>query len=264
MNQSASRNYAGPLLLIALLEALVGALALALGGGAARALAALPLVLVLPGLALGLALFPPGAIGRAERATLAVGLSLALVVLGGLALNLTPWGLRPLPWAILLGGVTLIAGGAGLLRARAARRAPTPAGGVPRRGGGLTIPQAALLALAAIVVGGALALTVRGARGQETVGFTQVWMVQAAADDPAQVRLGVSNREPATTQFLLHLAVEGQPRRVWTLQLASGETWEAVVALPTDIGPTSDVEAILYRADTPGAVYRRVKLGREP
>lgn len=263
MNRSVNRNPIGAILALALAEALIGALALALGGSAARVAAALPLVLLLPGLALTFAAFPRRALGPAERLLLGLGLSLAVAALGGLALNLTPWGLRIGSWATLLGGVTVVATAIGLARRRV--RQPGWAAAAPaRRGGGMTLPQATLLALAALVLSGSLAITVRGAQEQETVGFTQLWMVPDQAGNPATVRIGVSNREPATTPFRLQLVVEGDPRRTWTLRLANDETWEQAVDLPADLAPTDDVEAVLYRGDAPDQVYRRVKLGREP
>jgi uncharacterized membrane protein len=260
VNRFANHKDVGIILAIVLGEVVVVVLALALGGAAARVVAALPLVLVLPGYALTLALFPGRALGWAERALFSLGLSLAVVALGGLALHLTPWGLRPATWAVLLVAITLAAGAVGLVRRRAAAPAADPA----RPAGGLTVAQATLFALAAVVLSGALALTVRGAQEQETVGFTQVWMVEASPTNQARVRLGVSNREPSPTQFRLQLVVEGQARQTWTLQLAPDQTWETAVDLPADLAPTADVEGVLYRGDAPDVVYRRVKLGREP
>src|SRR5258708_19924598 len=67
----------------------------------------LPLVLVLPGYALTAALLPNRSLGVAERLMFSLGLSLAVVILGGLALNWTPFGLRAISWAVLLAGLTL-------------------------------------------------------------------------------------------------------------------------------------------------------------
>src|SRR3954468_21171576 len=115
---SVSRKYCGLILAVVLGDALAIALFLALGGGAVRVLVALPFVLVLPGLALTAALFPTGALDVAERLLFSLGLSLAITALGGLVLQLTPWGLRPASWALLLGLVTLAAGAAAFLRWR--------------------------------------------------------------------------------------------------------------------------------------------------
>jgi hypothetical protein len=54
----------------------------------------LPLVLVLPGYAVTAALFPNRSLGVPERLVFSLGLSVAIVVLGGLLLNVTPFGVR--------------------------------------------------------------------------------------------------------------------------------------------------------------------------
>jgi uncharacterized membrane protein len=254
---SVSRKYYGLILAVALGDAIAIALFLALGGGALRVLVALPFVLVLPGLALTLALFPAGALDTAERILFSLGLSLAVTALSGLALHLTPWGLRPATWATLLGHVTLAAGGAAYLRRRGRPRAG--AASPPRRG--LTGAQALCCALAALVLAGTLTVTVRGAQDQVPVGFTQLWIVPASGDQ-ASVQLGLSNREPDTTAFRVQFEVDGRVRRTWTPTLASGATWEETVPLPADIPPTATIEAVLYRADSPSTIYRRVQLQR--
>src|SRR5438874_6431419 len=76
----------------------------------------LPLALVLPGYALISALFPKRELGGSERVVFSVGLSLIIVILGGLVLNLTPFGLRTNSWAVYLGAITLGASGVALIR----------------------------------------------------------------------------------------------------------------------------------------------------
>jgi len=65
------------------------------------------LVLFLPGYALIEALYPKRELDELTRFALSIGLSLALVPLTGLVLNYTPFGIRLLPVAISLAGVTL-------------------------------------------------------------------------------------------------------------------------------------------------------------
>src|SRR3954471_19437230 len=111
---SVSRKYYGLILAVVLGDAIAIALFVALGG-AVRVLVALPFALVLPGLALTLALFPAGVPDGAERLLFSLGLSLAVTALGGLVLHLTLWGLRPASWTLLLGAITLAAGVAAFL-----------------------------------------------------------------------------------------------------------------------------------------------------
>ena len=76
------------------------------------------------------------------------------------------------------------------------------------------------------------------------------------------MEVGLSNREPYTTDFRVQFEVDGKVRRTWTPTLASGATWSEAVPLPTDIPQTATIEAVLYRADSPSTVYRRVKFQR--
>src|SRR5262245_60324357 len=75
---------------------------------ALRVVGGLLLAFVLPGLAATSALFPARAISRPERLVLTPGLSLALLVVGGLVLNVAGVKLTTLAWASLaaLAGVT--------------------------------------------------------------------------------------------------------------------------------------------------------------
>jgi len=73
-----------------------------------RAAIGVAFLLVVPGYALVAALFPDDrAIDGLERAALAIGTSIAVVALVGLALSVTPWGLRTVPIVVAHGGLTL-------------------------------------------------------------------------------------------------------------------------------------------------------------
>src|SRR3972149_6543765 len=64
----------------------------------ARGALGVPFVLVLPGWVLTAALFPHRTdLDFLERTALSVGLSAAIIPLLGLALNYSPWGIRPHP-----------------------------------------------------------------------------------------------------------------------------------------------------------------------
>ncbi len=251
-----SHKYAMSTLTSISLILIVGVLSLAWGWGVARIIMALPLVLLLPSGAVTYVCFPGRTVSGAERLLFSLGLSLAIVALGGLVLHLTPWGLHPVPWTVLLGGITVAAGG-GVRMRRPDRTAITS-----RTSRGLTVPQVAICGLAALVLLGAGFVTVRGAQDQTTVGFTQLWLLPADAD-PMALNLGVTNNEPAaTTGYRLQFEVDSQVRAAWDVQLTSGATWTRTVTLPTDVPANAAVEAVLYRADSPETVYRRVKIQR--
>jgi hypothetical protein len=65
------------------------------------------LVLFLPGYALIEALYPKRELDELIRFALSIGLSLAIVPLTGLVLNYTPFGIRLLPVAVSLAGLTV-------------------------------------------------------------------------------------------------------------------------------------------------------------
>jgi hypothetical protein len=72
-------------------------------------------VLVLPGYAVGRALFGRS-LAPAERLTITLGLSLSITIISGLVLNLEPHGIGLPQWGGLLGGLTLAAAGIAWLR----------------------------------------------------------------------------------------------------------------------------------------------------
>jgi len=65
------------------------------------------LILFLPGYSLIQALYPKGELDELIRFALSIGLSLAIVPLTGLVLNYTPFGIRLLPVAISIAGITV-------------------------------------------------------------------------------------------------------------------------------------------------------------
>jgi uncharacterized membrane protein len=253
-----SRKSTRILILTAIAVVVIAALFLTVGGGAVRALIALPAALILPGLVLTAAAFPAGRLGRAERILFSLGLSLIVITLGGFVLHYTPWGLSPTSWTILLGGVVLVGGGVAALRGRGGKR-PLARQRSPL---GLSGAQVVLCGLTVLIMAGALTLTVRGAEGQSSVGFTQLWMIDGTTPDAPTLQLGVTNQEPAATSFLLQLQVNQIVQETRTLNLEPGQSWGETITLPADLSATATVQAVLYREDNPGIVYRRVQLQR--
>src|SRR5262245_35008214 len=65
----------------------------------------LPLLLVYPGYAL-LAASATDQSDAVEGYTIVLGVGIVCAVLGGVVLHLTPWGLQPLSWVVLLAAIT--------------------------------------------------------------------------------------------------------------------------------------------------------------
>jgi uncharacterized membrane protein len=221
----------------------------------------LPLVLVLPGYALTSALFPRRTLGVPEHLVFILSLSLVIVILGGLALNWTSFGLRASSWAVLLGGITLGASAVALVRWRG-QSTPAPRG---LRVGhvGLTLRQGLLLGLAALIVCGAVAVSIIGAELQSYAGFTQLWILPAGgANAKNVVRLGVSDMESTAMEYRLDVNMDGKLVREWSsIDLSPNQKWVATLVLPpTGSTGTGRVEADLYRTGAPTTIYRHVVL----
>ena len=223
---------------------------------------ALPLVLVLPGYALTTALFPRRKFEVPQRLVFSLALSLVIVILGGLVLDLMPFGLQAGSWAVLLGDITLGACAVALVRRRG-QNLPTP--GSLSAGGyiGLNFRQGLLLGLSALIVCGAVAVSIIGAERQPYPGFTQLWILPAGgANAKNAVSLGVSNMELTTMEYRLAVNVDGKTVKEWpSIDLNPNEKWEATLLLPqTGHAGNAKIEADLYRADAPTRIYRHVVL----
>jgi uncharacterized membrane protein len=222
---------------------------------------ALPLVLLLPGYALTSALFAGRAPGFAERLVFSLGLSLVIVVLGGLALNWTPFGLQADSWSVLLSGITLGACAITLVRRREQSISASRWSAVGNTG--LTFRQGLLLSQAVVVVLGAMIVSYIGAAQQPLPGFSQLWMLPVSgAKSGNAVRLGVSNMELTTMQYSLDVSMGDKLIKDWpSISLKPNEKWQATLVLPQILpAGTTRVEAALYRKDAPTKIYRHVVL----
>jgi hypothetical protein len=233
----------------------------ALGPSRAGTWAAIPaaLVLILPGYALSTAIFPTRGLRKEERLVYSIGLSLATGALAGLLLNALPSGLQAGSWATLLAGITLAASTLGVARrARATRTPRRPALRLE-----LSLGDGLLLGLAALVAVAAVLVARMGAERQLSPGFTELWLVPLEAPNASAVQVGIGSREGAATRYALRIEQEGQLVQEWpSLSINSGDDWATTIELPAAPPAGGSVEAILYRLDEPGAVYRRVVLRR--
>lgn len=221
----------------------------------------IPLALLLPGYALLAATLPQSTLDKAERLLLSFGLSLVVTILGGLLLNWTPWGLEGLSWAIWLGGVTLVACLAALLRRAASL--PQPALRRPR----LSLRQLAGLGLAGLVVMAAAVVTYRAvalasdyAAAYPAVDVVQLWAVPESAGDKHSLRLGVANLTNAPATYRLRLQQASRVLQEWpAITLLPGQEWGTRLVLPADLSSALPLDALLYRQNAPIA-YRRAQI----
>lgn len=220
-----------------------------------RFVAGAVLVLWLPGYALTAALFRRDDLGGVERTLITLGSSISLAILIGFGLNLSGLPLTPGTWAIGLVVVTLVAGASAWLR-------PSHRPALPRPVVRLTRPTrgSLLFAMAALLVVSALGLSRIGAEEQPQTGFTELSMTPVNGE---AVRVAVQNEESETLTYRVLLRTATDVIAEWpTVQLGPGQGWEMQVPLPLSQRP--GVELLLYRADAPDEVYRRVDLGPAP
>jgi hypothetical protein len=230
----------GTLVAVAVVISVSGA-----GGAPLRLLAGLPLVLVVPGHALVALVWRGHSLGRAERALLDLGLSLALAALSGLALNWTPWGLGGAQSTVLLGLLSLVAIA---IVARRERGTDWPALAPPPRA------EALLAGAAAVLVVAAVGLSAWSAARSTGPGFTQAWLVPAAG---GRLDLGVQNDQASAETYRLDLSAGGRVVHEWpAVRLQPGQRWSATAALPAGTGG----ELTVYRGRQPAQVYRRLRV----
>jgi uncharacterized membrane protein len=199
------------------------------------------LLLLLPGYALTLALFPARMLSHAEQVMFAVGLSVSSAILAGLVLNILPVGLTLSGWGALLGAIAVGSLGVAWLRLGTSDR-PLAIVRLPR------VPMApvVMIAVAAVMVLGSLMIARMGEAAQPEDGFTQLWMIPEANGDT--VRLGFENHEHSATHYDLRVTAGDQTLADWTaLSVADGQSWEQTVVLPALPAGAHQVEAALYR-----------------
>lgn len=218
---------------------------------------ALPLVLFLPGYTLTEALFYKRPLGVSQRLTLSLGLSLAITILSGFALNLLPQGLNSLSWTgflgLLVGIFALVAG--------YRRRILTLSNEQPFLLS-LTIRDGILFGLATLVTVLAVVYSSLGAAYQPYKTFTQFWLQPTAqAGKSCALRLGVHSFETARITYRVTMTINGTEVDTWSpITLAPQQEWDQEVPLkPADMNK-SYIEARLYRSDQPASVYQRVNL----
>lgn len=237
---------------------------------AARVVPAILLALVAPGYALSVAVLPEKR-DVFERSLLALGLSLCVVVIGGLVLDLTPFGLTSRSWGVSLAVFTLAACALARRRRSAAASEPPAAVSEPDADGGsedsrpsaahrptLTATSLGVAAVVAIVAGAVLVARLPTSSAH-VHGFTVLWAVPVKQSN-SSFSIGIRSDELATTSYSLVARAGGRVmfRRSMTLQ--PGQEWHAsgrFKRLPP-VGSVNELQVSLYRAQAPGVVYRRV------
>jgi uncharacterized membrane protein len=232
------------LLLICLL-ALLSPVLLVLPFPLLRVPLGLALVLIVPGSALTVALFPrPADLDGTTRAALSVGLSAAVVPILALLLNVLPWGIHPWPIAIALAIWTLTWCGVALWRRRALAsldQMPSVDGTLRRsralKLGGKGIAAAAALLFAVVLLLSVILLPIL----MPTLHTTEFYILgtegqaekyprQVAPGEPVGGIVGIANQEGGERIYRIE---------VWAIDTRGGDR-RAMVAQVGPIRLTSD------------------------
>lgn len=251
-------------------------------------LLALPLVFIAPGYTLTGALFHRRLLDRAYRLLLSLGISISIVIVGGLLLNALPVGLRPSSWSLLLALLTLPFAA---LLAYLRRKTALPAS-LPNVGTGFiasaspivstlsitptpdpaSVPHMAsmrltwygwiICALAILLMAFSIMFSASSVAQQPHAGFTQFWMLPPNQPGAAcAVRLGIQSYELISETYRVAVTANGNQIDAWpSLQLAPRQRWEQSVPIRSIKSGPVYVEARLYLVNTPRIVYREVNV----
>jgi uncharacterized membrane protein len=255
---------------------------------------ALPLVFITPGYTLTGVLFHRRSLDRMYRLLLSLGISVSIVIAGGLLLNALPVGLRPSSWAVLLALLTLLFAALAAYRRRKTALpapspdvgtqfiasaspiasdprltpvpgiAPTPATESIHRVASLRLPWYGwlLCVLAILVMTLSIVFSASSVARQPHAGFTQFWMLpsgQPATD--CSVRLGIQSYETTIETYRVTVTANGNEESIWpSIQLAPRQRWDQSMSIRSVQSGPVYVEARLYLAENPEVVYRKVNV----
>lgn len=225
-----------------------------------RVLFAIGLVTILPGYALTTAIFVNTPLGIMEKVAFSFGFSLGMTSLGGLLLNYSPWGIQSSSWVILLGGVSIIASVATLVRMQYIKGVDLGVVQIPLR-----INQLLLMFLAIVIIAGTYIYARAGATQSALPASTRLWMLWGNTAE-TEILLGLHSQEPTRAQFRLVLStLQGQIYEWPTITLPPDGVWEVKYAeLPPVLSNSDFIKATLYRLEAPNQALRQVYLRRVP
>jgi uncharacterized membrane protein len=244
------------------------------------------LVFYLPGWAALLALHA-GPEGWLESTVLRVTLSLAIVIIAGLALHLMGSITKP-GWLGALGAVALAACVFSVALGRRAFVArPAEAGLGRARWAHYRLKDVLMMTMAIGLVGVAIALSVVLTLRNQEFWYTQLWIIpkKDAADKAV---IGLHNAESSEESYAIELLVDRHLVQSWSeVSLKPGETWtttfqwvglgeypralqplrelasreeapKATISQRVGLGASARVEAVVYRSANRSVVYRHV------
>ena len=229
-----------------------------------RIVLGLPFVLLFPGYALMGVLHPrKNEMGNVERAALSFGLSLASVILIGLILNYTPWGIRLESFIYSIALFIVILSIVAWLRQR--QLVSTERFDITLT---LTLPTwgnsirdrilSVILILAALGALGMIGYNIIKPKvGQKFTEFyilgqdgtVATYPLNLAVGGEGKILVGIVNNEYSTVTYLVEVTINGvENTKVGGITLENMGKWENEITFTPDIaGNNQDVEFILYK-----------------
>jgi len=212
------------------------------------------MVLFIPGYAVVAAMLPK--VGSEKTLLLSLGLSLSINVVGGLVLNMTPWGLTVITQSLWLCTISLL----GLIFAWHQRRTfdRNFETGVPslEKGNVIVFVVAGLFLLISVF------MAYQSSQQTETT-FTQLWAIPAVSEEGSyQIQIGIRNEEKQPETYDLYMEVDGRRLNEWPeIPLPAGGEWVTIYELSKK--PNQPIRISLYRISDLNEVYRWLRISPE-
>ena len=226
-------------------------------GSLVRVVAGLLLALVLPGTAVSQLLLPnPGA--PLERVLLAIGSSVAVLILDSALLYVVGIRLGLSSWAWSLAAVTAACAAASLIDRRSSTvvSAPPAASGPPaRRGMHIALGGASAVVVAALLTGTVLITAQSVARRSRADHFTQLWALPVPLST-GRVTVGLYNHQGRDLDYRVWVRQRGRVLRTMIVPVRSGGHWTGTVSGLPATGPLR----VNLTSNEPDPVYRWVRL----
>ena len=228
---------------------------------------AIPYVLLFPGYTLMLALFPQrDRMGGPERLALSLGLSLAVIPLGGLLLNYLPWGITTESVLYFVAVFTFLMSVIAFIILQRLDKDDCFSLELAVMNVGLGDGRDKLMALllVACIVGAGFGLNyvLNAPRGSDL--YTEMYILglesdigeypyEVAPGEVVEVTLGVINNEQQTVEYRLEIIIDNE---IYTeagpFSLDDDREWRQAVSFTPDTAGRQQVEFRLYRSDRDG------------
>ena len=238
-----------------------------LPSGIIRIILGLPFLLFFPGYILITALFPKKTgLDGVERVALSFGISIAIVLVIGFALNYTPWGISLERVLYSLSLFIFITSTVAWLRRR---RLPASErfliefepGGLGWNGSALDKALSVILAISILGTLGVLGYVVAFPKSGEK--FSEFYILglngkatdypkEVAVGKTAEVIVGIVNHEQVTASYRVEVRINGKKNiEVGPVVLDNEGKWEQTVGFtPNTVGNSEKVEFLLYKDES--------------